>query len=97
MKSSSTNLKHVVSYSLSESPSKFAELRVSTVGDSSELCYQIVNAFNLNLTKWKKVMLPNLPKSLAEFEYRKCFIDYVKEVLAEGGYKAFITTKAVRW
>lgn len=88
MKSSSINLKHVVSFFLSESPSKFAELRVSTIGDSSELDYQIVNAFNLNLTKWKKVMVPNLPKSLAEFEYKKCFIDFMKEILAEGGYKA---------
>ena len=88
MKSSSTDLKHVVSFSLSESPSKFAELRVSTVGDSSELYYQIVNAFNLNLTKWEKVMVPNLPKSLAEFEYKKCFIDFLKEILAESGYKA---------
>lgn len=88
MKSSSINLKHVVSFSLSESSSKFAELRVSTVGDSSELYYQIVNAFNLNLVRWEKDMLRNLPKSLAEFEYRKCFIDYAKEVLEAGGYKA---------
>ena len=84
----SKNLKPVTKFVLKDLYGEVAELRISTVGDTSELFYQLRNSVNLNLRGWNTIVRPNLPTFLDGFDSKTTFNKHMKDLLLRAQYKA---------